>query len=168
MKNSAVFLRFSAVTSLAMFTCLMLTCSATMAQSTEAPAANVPAPTTLTFLDSKLFDNLLSKELGAEKDVVEVIISGKMSLNSISGRIDKWITAVGENGEVSVVASEPSLKPKFIGALLSAIPTIFSYMKKSNDERTLEPAKKYNAIITYQVDRNGESMIEKIVFTRKK
>ncbi|MDP3785562.1 MAG: hypothetical protein Q8Q55_00535 [Undibacterium sp.] len=141
---------------------------AAVAQSMETPSVPTQVATTLTFLDSKLFDNQLSKELSAEKDVVEVTISGKMSLNSIPGRIDKWITVVGENGEVSVVASEPTLKPKFVGALLSLIPTVFSFMKKSSEERTLEPAKKYNAIVTYQMDRNGESMIEKIVFTKKK
>jgi hypothetical protein len=37
-----------------------------------------------------------------------------------------------------------------------------------NAERAWDPAKKYNATVQYVVDRNGESSIEKIVFTRKK
>lgn len=160
----------ASVVSLVMLVVLISVSSGSMAQSAETVAPATPAlkPQVITFLDSKLFDNQLSKELAGDKEVVEVNISGKMSLNNIPARIDKWITVVGENGEVTVVASESTLKPKFVGTLLSLIPTVFSFMKKSSEERTLEPAKKYNAVLSYQVDKNGESIIEKIVFTRKK
>jgi hypothetical protein len=156
----------------------LLTHTAVLAQTPESPqtvqsadavtATEKVAPKPITFLDSKLFDNMLSKELSVEKDVVEVAISGKMSLNNIPARIDKWISLVAENGEVQLVATEPALKPKFVMGLLSLIPTVYSYFKKTSEERTLEPAKKYNATIIYQLDKNGESIIEKIVFTRRK
>ncbi|MES2322581.1 MAG: hypothetical protein V4633_10000 [Pseudomonadota bacterium] len=122
-------------------------------------------PASVTFLDSKLFDNMLSKELGANKETVEVTITGKMSLNSIPARVDTWITAVGENGELTLRPQDPALKPKFI---LGLIPIVYSFIKQQNIERTFEPAKKYNASIIYHVDRNGESLIDKIVFVRKK
>ena len=122
-------------------------------------------PASVTFLDSKLFDNMLSKELGANKETVEVTITGKMSLNSIPARVDTWITAVGENGELTLRPQDSSLKPKFI---IGLIPIVYSFIKQQNIERTFDPAKKYNASIIYHVDRNGDSLIDKIVFVRKK
>ena len=128
-------------------------------------AKEAAPPASVTFLDSKLFDNMLSKELGANKEVVEVTITGKMSLNSIPARVDTWITAVGENGELTLKPQDPTLRPKFI---LGLIPIVYSFIKQQNIERTFDPAKKYNASIIYHVDRNGESLIDKIVFVRKK
>lgn len=128
-------------------------------------AKEAAPPASVTFLDSKLFDNMLSKELGANKETVEVTITGKMSLNSIPARVDTWITAVGENGELTLRPQDSSLKPKFI---IGLIPIVYSFIKQQNIERTFEPAKKYNASIIYHVDRNGDSLIDKIVFVRKK
>lgn len=119
----------------------------------------------ITFLDSKLFDGQLSKELQGDNDTVEVKITGKMSLNNIPARVDKWITIVGENGELVVKATDPALEPKFLFAL---IPFIYSFLKQTNDERTFESAKKYNATILYRIDASGDSLIDKIIFTRKK
>jgi hypothetical protein len=127
--------------------------------------AQAPAPAQVTFFDSKIFDGSLSRELGREADTVEVTINGKVSLNSIPQRMDQWLSTVGENGELTLKQAEPQLKPKFVLALA---PMVFTMLKQFNSERTYEPAKKYNATVQYVVDRNGESTIEKIVFTRKK
>jgi len=149
-------------------TAILALALSTMAASACAQVQDVKEtapPASVTFLDSKLFDNMLSKELGANKETVEVTITGKMSLNSIPARVDTWITAVGENGELTLRPQDPALKPKFI---LGLIPIVYSFIKQQNIERTFEPAKKYNASIIYHVDRNGESLIDKIVFVRKK
>lgn len=130
------------------------------AQNTKAKQSQI------TFLDSKLFDGQLGKELQGDNDSVEVKVTGKISLNNIPARVDKWITIVGENGELTVKAAESTLEPKFIFAL---IPVIYSFLKQANEERVFDSAKKYNATIFYRVDASsGESLIEKIVFTRKK
>jgi hypothetical protein len=141
--------------------------SASAQDAVAAPgaAAAGPAPASVTFLDSKLFDNMLSKELASNKETVEVTITGKMSLNSIPARVDTWITAVGENGELTLRPTDAALKPKF---LIGLIPIVYSFIKQNNAERTFDPAKKYNASIIYHVDRNGDSLIDKIVFVRKK
>lgn len=144
---------------------LALALAAFSAGACAQDAKEAAPPASVTFLDSKLFDNMLSKELGANKDIVEVTITGKMSLNSIPPRVDTWITAVGENGELTLKPQDPTLRPKFI---IGLIPIVYSFIKQQNFERTFDPAKKYNASIIYHVDRNGESLIDKIVFVRKK
>jgi len=145
---------------------LALTLTSALAEAKEKDKAGADkAPAQVTFFDSRLFDSSLSKELSGDADVVEVNISGKVSLNNIPTRMDQWLTTVGENGELTLKQAEPQLKAKFIGALA---PVVFAMIKQFSVERTLDPAKKYNATIQYVVDRNGESSIEKIVFTKKK
>jgi len=148
---------------------LTLTSALAEAKEKDKPAAAEKAaektPAQVTFFDSRLFDSSLSKELAGDADVVEVNISGKVSLNNIPTRMDQWLTTVGENGELTLKQAEPQLKAKFIGAIA---PVVFAMIKQFSVERTLDPAKKYNATIQYVVDRNGESSIEKIVFTKKK
>lgn len=136
-----------------------------LAGTARAEGGTVEKSSSVTFLDSKLFDSMLSKELSSDKDVVEVAISGRVSLSSIPARVDTWITMVGENGELTVKTAEPTLKPKFVLALL---PIVYAFIKESSVERTFAPAKNYNASIIYHVDRSGESIIDKIVFEKKK
>ncbi len=119
-------------------------------------------PVRITFLDSRLFDGSLSKELDSGRDTVEVEISGKVSLSNIPGRIDKWISAVGEAGEVKVKPSEPQSRSFF-----GVISTVFSFLKELNEERMLSKAHNYNATIYYRKDAGGDTLIEKIVFIRK-
>ncbi|MES2148815.1 MAG: hypothetical protein V4508_03385 [Pseudomonadota bacterium] len=136
-----------------------------LADEKTAPPAPPLKEASVTFLDSKLFDNMLSKELSSDKDTVEVNITGRMTLNNIPGRVDAWITAVGESGELTLKPSDPALKPKFI---LGLIPIVYSFIKQSSAERNLDPVKKYNASIIYHIDKAGESVIDRIVFVRKK
>jgi hypothetical protein len=117
----------------------------------------------LTFLDSKLFDSRLSQELGAGKDKVDVEISGKVTLSNIPDRLDRWITRVGEGGSVEVREG-----PARTRSIFGLLPMIFSAFEHASEERMLEPAKNYNATILYRRDDNGDSVIERIVFTRKK
>ena len=129
------------------------------------PAALPPAPASVVFLDSSLFDNALSGQLASGKEQVEVAITGKISLNAIPGRIDKWITAVASKGEVALTQqADAPLKPKFVIGLL---PTIFSFIKMARAESLIDPATKYNATIQYHLDRSGEAVIDKIIFVKK-
>lgn len=138
--------------------------AAAAAPAPEAPPAPPPPPP-LVFMDSSLFDNSLSSQLNAGKDEVEVSITGRISLNSIPVRIDKWITAVAAKGDVALTpAQDAPLKPKFI---LGLLPTIYSFIKIARSESLVDPATKYNANVVYHLDRTGEAVIDKIVFTKK-
>jgi hypothetical protein len=145
--------------------------SATTQAAADAPAAQpaaepaAPPPASVVFLDSSLFDNALSGQLSAGKDQVEVAITGKISLNAIPPRMDKWITAVATKGEVALTQQvDAPLKPKFI---LGLLPTIFSFIKMARTESLVDSASKYNASILYHLDRSGEAVIDKIVFVKK-
>lgn len=129
------------------------------------PPAPPPPPASVVFLDSSLFDNALSNQLSSGKEQVEVAITGKISLNSIPARMDKWITAVATKGEVALTQqADAPLKPKFV---LGLLPTIFTFIKMARAENLIEPATKYNASIQYHLDRGGEAVIDKIVFVKK-
>ncbi len=133
------------------------------AQEAQTPEP-VPLPKqSLTFMDSKLFDAKLSKELDAGKDQVEIEVSGKVPLSAIPGRLDKWITRVGETGNVEV--REGATRTR---ALFALLPMLFSGFQAMNEERTLEPAKHYDATIIYKRDQGGDTVIDRIIFKRKK
>lgn len=127
------------------------------------PAGHAGAP--IIFMDSKLFDTRLSKELESNKEVVEVTVTGKMSLNNIAPRIDKWITVVGENGSLEVKQVEPVGNSRSFFSLAS---TVYSFIGMVWSERVFEPATKYNAVVYYRKDPSGESLIDRVVFTKKK
>ena len=125
---------------------------------------SLPMPKqSLTFMDSKLFDAKLSKELDAGKDQVEIEVSGKVPLSAIPGRLDKWITRVGETGNVEV--REGATRTR---ALFALLPMLFSGFQALSEERTLEPAKNYDATIIYKRDPGGDTVIDRILFKRKK
>lgn len=140
---------------------------AAAAQDAKDPAAPAEAGVPrqgLTFLDSKLFDSRLSQELGTGKDKIEVEVSGKVPLSAIPERIDKWVTRVAETGSVEVKETQ-ALRTR---SLFGLIPMLFSAFERASEERQLEPAKDYNATILYKRDATGDTIIDRIVFTRKK
>jgi hypothetical protein len=145
---------------------------AAFAQSADTkPAAGDAKPATevkrarVTFLDSKLFDGQLSKELDAGNDAVEIDFLGKVSLNNIPQRIDRWISIVGEKGAVNIKPAEQALKPKF---LFDIVELIYTGVQRSNEEKMLDPVRQYDAVIFYALDASGEPRIDKIVFSRRK
>ena len=151
--------------------CLIALCAAlptvAVAQETKEPAAPAEAGVPrqgLPFLDSRLFDSRLSQELGTGKDKVEVEVSGKVPLSAIPERIDKWITRVAEGGSVEIRETQ-QLRTR---SLFGLIPMLFSAFERASEERTLEPAKDYNATVLYKRDASGDTIIDRIVFTRKK
>lgn len=137
------------------------------AQEAKEPAAQAEPgmpKAGLTFLDSKLFDSRLSQELGTGKDKIEVEVSGKVPLSAIPERIDKWIVRVAEAGSVEVRETQAVRTRSLFGLL----PMLFSAFERASEERMLDPAKDYNATILYKRDAAGDTIIDRIVFTRKK
>lgn len=117
--------------------------------------------TQLTFMDSRLFDGRLAKEMEGHRDTIDVEVVGKVSLSSIPVRIDKWIAAVGESGQVELKPAERTR------SLFALVPAVFSFLKQVNEERMLTQAKDYNAVIYYRKEESGDTTIERIVFRRK-
>ena len=122
----------------------------------------------LTFMDSKLFDVKLSKELESGKDVVEVDVSGRVPLSNIPGRIDRWVVKSAEEGKVELLPSEQAPKTRFIFSLIPMVFNAFGFMKNVQEENMYDQAKHYDTKIYYKKDDAGDTLIEKIVMTRRK
>lgn len=149
--------------------------------ATGQPAASVPASPSaqssqqaasnkarLTFMDSKLFDVRLGKELESGKDTVEVEVSGRVPLSNIPTRIDRWVVKSAEEGKVELLQSEPAPKTRFIFSLIPMVFNAIGYMKSYQEEKMFDQAKKYDTKIYYKKDESGETLIEKIVMTKRK
>jgi hypothetical protein len=122
----------------------------------------------LTFMDSKLFDVKLFKELEAGKDVVEVEVSGRVPLSNIPQRIDKWVVRSAEEGKVELLPSEPVVKTRFLFALIPMAFSAYGSFKTMQEEHMIDQAKRYDTKIYYKKEDSGETLIEKIVMTRRR
>ena len=122
----------------------------------------------LTFMDSKLFDMKLGKELEAGKDVVEVDISGRVPLSNIPPRIDNWVVHSAEEGKVELLQSEPAPKTRFIFSLIPMVFNAFGSLKAMQEERMFDQAKRYDTKIYYKKDETGDTLIDKIVLIKRK
>lgn len=122
----------------------------------------------MTFMDSKLFDMKLGKELESGKDMVEVDIAGRIPLSNIPPRIDKWVVSSAEEGKVELLQSEPAPKTRFIFSLIPMVFSAFGSLKAMQEERMVDQAKRYDTKIYYKKDDTGETLIEKIVLIKRK
>ncbi len=124
--------------------------------------------TRMTFMDSKLFDMRLGKELESGKDVVEIDVTGRVPLSNIPPRIDKWVVRSAEEGKVELLPSEPAPKTRFIFSLIPMIFNAFGAYKDMQEERMFDQAKRYDTKIFYKKDDTGDTLIEKIVLIKRK
>ncbi len=134
------------------------------------PAAPKLKKTSLTFMDSKLFDTRLAKELDSGKDEVVIEISGHMPLNNIPARVDRWlVTSADEGGTVETL---PSPQKTYDRGLIAIIPMVFDsfggFLKKMNEERMYGTIKQYDTKIYYRKSENGDSLIDRIVLVKRK
>ena len=134
-------------------------------QATAQTAMQPIIPQQLIFFDSRLFDAKLSQELGSGKNRIEVEITGRVPLSNIPDRIDRWVSKVGEEGKVEVKPSEPAVRTR---SFFGIIPMIFEGFRKMREDKMYETAGNFDAVIYYRKDASGETLIERVVFTRKK
>lgn len=132
----------------------------------QAPQQQAASKSRLTFMDSKLFDAKLSRELASGKDQVEIEISGRVSLNDIPPRIDRWVVKSAEDGKVELLPSEP--KTRFFLSLIPMVFSAFGSLKNMQEEKMFDQATKYDTKIYYKKEDSGETIIEKIVMTKRK
>ena len=148
----------------ALIAVLLLLAGAAWAQPNEEMDALV-ARAPVTFLDSRLFDRRLAKELEGGKDRIEVEVTSKVSLSSIPNRMDRWLVAVAEEGSVEFKQVEAA--PQRTRFFLGLIPLVFSSLKALDEERMYRTSRSYNVIVYYKKGESGDANIEKIVFSKK-
>jgi len=141
---------------------------ATPAEPVISPPVQAANKSKLTFMDSKLFDMKLGKEMESGKEVIEVDVSGRVPLSNIPARIDKWVVRSAEEGKVELLPSEPAPKTRFIFSLLPMVFNAFGAYKNMQEERMFDQAKNYDTKIYYKKDDSGDTLIEKVVLTKRK
>jgi len=123
------------------------------------PAA--PPKETVSFLDSRVFDDELSRSLGAGLDEVTVETGAGVTLSDIPERMDKWLYAVREADHPVVAKPKEGTAYRSIGlvALLQAIATgTYEWLRES---LTYAPARNYDATLIYD---KSTGQVERIVF----
>lgn len=142
--------------------------NATTALPAVSAVPSAPKKVTLTFMDSKLFDTKLAKELESGKDEVEIEVSGRIPLNNIPGRIDRWLVTSADEGTVETVLSPPKAHTKGILLLVPMVFSAIKYFKDMSEEKMYGTAKQYDTKIYYRKEDNGDSLIDKIVLVKRK
>jgi hypothetical protein len=118
----------------------------------------------ITFMDSRAFDAGLGKELGRGSKRVEVQIEGRLSINQIPARLDKWLTRVADNGNLELRLQDNAVRNK---SLLSLVSMVFPALQGMQEESLLSSANGYNAIVFYRKEANGDALIDRVVFLKR-
>lgn len=133
----------------------------------ETPAADAPSSGGyITFIDSKLFDGQLYDQLSKKPEKLEIVMPGHVSLTNFSPRLDRWLTIIGENGQMTL--QETPEPPKLTQrALFALIPIVYSMVGEAREAMVNAEAKRYNAMVYYHKDDMGNAIVDRMVLTRK-
>lgn len=148
---------------------LLLVASLSHAENLPVPAAAPqaqPASQSLMFIDSKLFDGRLYSELSKQPDKLEITMPGQVSLTNISPRLDRWLSLIGENGQMELqeIAEPAQLNQR---ALFALLPIMYSMVGEAKEALVNAQAKHYNAKVYYYKDAAGNAVINRVILTRK-
>lgn len=141
--------------------CLLLPCALA---ETQPPAPE--ADPSLLFIDSKLFDGRLYHELSKQPAKLEITMPGRVELTDLSPRLDRWLSVVGENGQMTLQETpDPSTVQQ--KGLFSVIPMIFSLVSAVREALMYAEAKRYNGTLYYHRDNDGNAVVDRIVLQKK-
>lgn len=121
----------------------------------------------LTFMDSKLFDAKLAKELESGVNMVNVAVGGRITLNSIPPRLDKWLVKCAEVGTVEFLPVEQAPQTRFFFALISLAFSAMPFLKDMREEQMYEKIQAYDAKVYYKRGEGGDTVIDRMVLTKR-
>ncbi len=137
--------------------------------ASDAPAT--PPQAMVQFLDLQGFDRTLSASLAAPLPKVDVAFVDVVKPSAMPERLQKWMAAVeAGGGKVAVTPPKSTVQGKSLFALVSAATTVWSASKMAaslaNDAQ-FKAANAYNAEIVLKADASGDSVVDKVVFTKR-
>ncbi len=139
----------------------VLSCAGTDGPVAKDLAPGESAPSELDFFDSSRFDSRLSDSLKIGHDQVTTRMIGKVSVNAIPERIDKWFFMIEKHGgTVELQATGPEGRGLFTD-LISLTVGAYNAVK---EKMLYDPASEYNARVFYDPET---AMIERVVFVEK-
>jgi hypothetical protein len=133
----------------------------------ETPASKPAAFSGLTFMDSKLFDAKLAKELDTGVNVVNVAMGGRITLTNIPPRMDRWLVKCAEVGTVEFLPVEQAPQARFIFSLISLAFSAMPFLKEMQEERMYAKIQNYDAKIYYRRVEGGDTVIDRMVLTKR-
>lgn len=136
------------------------------------PVNSVPAKAALQFVDWKGFDRDLASSLATPLPKVEVAFYDRVAPSALPDRLQHWMAAVDAGGgTVKIVPPKSSVTAKNPFLLISAISTLWSASKMVKDMSTqaqFRAAQDYDAEIILKPDGEGDSVVDKVIFTQRK
>ncbi len=109
----------------------------------------------IVFIDSEAFDRDLSEELAKKNREVKVVFAGRVNINQLPERLNKWFTQLKRGG------GELHRKPvrRTRGAFSGAVEMVIEGMAYFEEIELMEPTKYYDAIVYFRGDGTIESVV---------
>lgn len=121
----------------------------------------------MTFMDSKLFDAKLAKELESGVNAVSVAVGGRITLNSIPPRMDRWLVKCAESGTVEFLPIEQAPQTRFFFALISLAFSSMPFLKEMKEDQMYDKITGYDAKVYYRRAEGGDAVIDRMVLTKR-
>ncbi len=139
------------------------------------PSQNVsaaPAKAELTFVDLQGFDRELTGSLSSPLPKIDVSFYDRVTPSAMPERLQRWMASVeAGGGSVKVVQPKSSLTAKNPLLLISAVSTLWSANKTIKDisnHSQFSSAQDFDAEIILKQDDQGDSVVDKVVFVKRK
>ncbi len=150
-------------------TVLPPTAAPSNAAETAVAAAASPAKSSLEFIDLQSFDRNLHSALSATLPAVDVAFYSRVSPSAMPERLQKWMAAVESGGgKIKVTPPKSSVTAKNPFMIIGVVNFAFNLSKAAKMEAEysqFKPAKSFDAEIVLKADGEGESIVDKVIFT---
>jgi hypothetical protein len=145
--------------------------SACVARPIE-PANTEPPKAALQFVDLQGFDRELASSLSATLPTVDVAFYDRVSPSALPPRLQSWMASVEAGGGSVKVVPPPSTvaakSPLLLLGLVTSLWTASKMAREMSSKAQLNVAKDYDANILLKTDDKGESVVDKVVFVKRK
>ncbi len=143
--------------------------SSSASNATTAPATASAPKSSLEFIDLQGFDRELHQSLAATLPVVDVAFYSRISPSAMPERLQKWMAAVeAGGGKIKVTPPKSSVTAKNPFMIIGVVNFAFNLSKAAKMEAEysqFKPAKSFDAEIVLKADGEGQSIVDKVVFT---
>jgi hypothetical protein len=137
--------------------------------TTTSAAVPSPAKSKLEFIDLQGFDRDLHNALSATLPAIDVAFYSRVSPSALPERLQKWMAAVESGGgTIKVTPPKSTVTAKNPFLIIGVVNFAFNVSKAAKLEAEysqFKPAKSFDAEIVLKADGEGESIVDKVVFT---
>jgi len=133
----------------------------------EAAAARLQESQQLTFINSQVFDNNLSKAMESEVGEIVVEVASRFSLDVLPERVEGWLVHIQQSGGKVEAAAQPTQTEVAMRGMpvVEVIELALAYRekakKKAETKAMYSPADTYHATLYYQTE---SGTVDRVVF----